>query len=104
MRFPTMVYRCPGPHQRPGGTFNTIGIKDQAELDAALADGWFETLPEATGEVSIAKFREALEVLGDDAPPSRAELEKQASELGIKFKKSTTDDELNAKINEALEQ
>jgi hypothetical protein len=95
MKFPTMVYRCPGTHHCPGGTFDYLGVKSQAELDAAIEAGWSRTMPEAMGEPATAELETSeLEVLGDDAPPTRAELEKQAIELGIKFKKNTSDEEL----------
>jgi hypothetical protein len=108
MKFPTIVYRCPGVHQRPGGTYDFLGVKNQGELESALKAGWAATLPEAMGQpatiaTALTQFKNELEVLGDDAPPTRAELEKQATELGVKFNKKTTDAELDAKINEALE-
>jgi hypothetical protein len=91
-------------------------VKDQASLDAALKDGWCKSVPEAikqklgtkTLPTTVIKTTPViaptpdLEVLGDNIPPTRAELENQATELGIKFTKKTTDDELNAKIDESL--
>lgn len=112
MKFPTMVYRCPGAHSCQGGTFDFLGVKSQVDVDAAIAAGWSVTLPEAMTKkygapmpaaAPVVEQEPEFEVLGDGEPPTRAELEKQAAELGIKFKKSITDDELNAKINEALE-
>lgn len=109
MKFPTMVYRCPGPHQCPGGTYAFLGVSNETALTTALKDGWMLTMPEAMGHVAIktapvvvpAKPSE-LEVLGDEVPPTREELEKQAHELGIKFTKKTTDKELNEKIDASL--
>lgn len=101
MRFPTMVYITPGPHQRPGGTFAYRGVNDKTELDEALKEGWFRTIPEAVAK----KHNEVAEteVLGDNlAPPTRKELEQKAKELGIKFDKKSTDEELAKKIQEAL--
>lgn len=112
--FPTIVYRCPGAHQCPGGTYDYLGVKDQASLDAALKGGWHKTVPEAIKQKLGTKTLppspaviqptvvSKVEVLGDNEPPTRAELENQAIELGIKFTKKTTDDELNAKIDESL--
>lgn len=47
MEFPTTLYRCPGQHQCPGGTFSYAGAKDAAEFCALIAAGWFATMPEA---------------------------------------------------------
>lgn len=99
MDFPTMVYKKGGPHSYKGGTYDYLGVKNDAELKKALSGGWATTLPEAMGEQPAVQ---PVEVPDDTAPPTRAELEKQAGELGIKFTKKTTDDELNAKINAAL--
>ena len=45
--FPTLVYRCPGEHQRPGGSFGFIQAVDESKFNAYIADGWFSTLEEA---------------------------------------------------------
>ena len=59
MNFPSLVYRCPGPHQKPGqGTYAYAQVKTQEELDAKLASGWFATFAEAkeaAGEVAPSK-------------------------------------------------
>jgi hypothetical protein len=91
-----LVYQCPGPHQRPGGTFAYREVKSEAEHEEALAHGWFCTLPEAIeGKTTEnpAHF---------EPPPTRDELEHKAKELGIKFDKKTKDEELSKKIAEAL--
>lgn len=113
MNFPNMVYKCPGPHHCYGGTFETRGVKNQEQADDFIEAGWSETLPEAMVKYGIKQPEvlkpveqqadAELEVLGDELPPTRAELEQQAIELGIRFKKNTTDAELNDKINQALE-
>lgn len=110
MEFPTLVYRCPGNCQRKGGTYAWLPVKDEAQLDAALADGWFVTLPEAIQahdlpqKPAIAPVIEALIVAdaADNAPPNRDELEQKAKELGIKFDGRTSDKKLAASITEAL--
>lgn len=48
--FPTIVYRCPGPHQRPGGSFATKPVANELELEDALLSGWHSTLPRAIDE------------------------------------------------------
>lgn len=49
MRNPTMVYKAPGPHPIHGGFFDykIIDADDEAEVEAAQAEGWFLTTPEA---------------------------------------------------------
>lgn len=94
MNFPTIVYRCPGDHQRAGGTYAYKGISEQAHLVSALAEGWFLTLPEAIDG-------KACEV-EDDSSPTREEMAIKAVELGIKFDGRTTDKALAEKIESAL--
>lgn len=59
MNFPSLVYRCPGPHRKPGqGTYAYAQVKTQEELEAKLASGWFTTFAEAkeaAGEVAPSK-------------------------------------------------
>lgn len=101
MEFPTLVYRCPGEHQRHGGTYKFKQVQDEQQLDAALADGWFETLPEAIdGKPPVAAAPTAVE----DPSPNRAELEQKANELEIKFDGRTSDKKLFDLINATLEQ
>ena len=97
MSYSNMVYKCPGPHQRPGGTFAFKGVKSKEEEAQALQEGWFETLPEAiNGRVSLK------ELPPSELPPTRDELEQKAKELGIKFDKKTTDEVLVKKISDAV--
>lgn len=121
MKFPSLVYRCPGTHQCPGGTFDYLAVRDQAALDAAVKDGWHPALPDAIAEKYGEKLAGRLaplvdhlvppgalpadsgeaEVLGED-PPTRAELEQKARELGVRFTKKTADEDLSKAISEAL--
>lgn len=59
MIFPLLVYRCPGPHLKPGqGTYDYAQVKTQDELDAKLTSGWFTTFieaKEAAGEIALSK-------------------------------------------------
>lgn len=93
-RFPTIVYKTPGPHACTGSTYAYRGVADDAELDAALSGGWFKTLPEA-----IAGDHEEPV---DNSALTRAELEAKATDLGIKFDGRTTDKILSGKIESAL--
>jgi len=90
--FPTLVYRCPGSCARPGGTYGWLAVADRGRLDAALAAGWFLTLPEAVaGKADVA---EAV----DSAPPTRAEMEQRAGELGLRIDGRWSDARLAAEI------
>jgi len=95
MIFPTLVYKCPGDHHCTGGTYSYAAVADEAELAAKRALGWFLTLPEAMAGES--------EEPADNAPPTRAELEAKATELGIKFDGRTTDAALMRRIESELE-
>ena len=91
-----MVYKCPGPYTRAGGTYDTKGVNSPEEHEQALKDGWFRTLPEAIEGKSAV-----VEVLADK-PPTRDELEQKAKELNIKFDKKTSGKDLSDKIAKAL--
>lgn len=81
--FSDIVYKCPGDHQRKGGTFSYMHVQSQEEKDEALSDGWFDSLPEAINGKSE-----------DMSPPTRSELEAKAKELGLKYTAKTTDVQL----------
>lgn len=114
MKTATMLYKCPGPHDIHGGHFDyTIVDADQdGAVDAALADGWTLTTPEAVAlrDKALADAKTAQEAeaerlaqaaLADDSkPPTRAELEQMATSLGLPFNKQSTDKKL-AKLIEA---
>ena len=92
MEFPRFVFRNGGPHQRPGGSYDHAPVESQEEFDAALKAGWFATLPEAINPPPA-----------DDAPPTRAELEAKAKELGIEFSPNIGDKKLAERIQAALD-
>lgn len=108
MKKQDIVYKTPGPHQRPGGTFDYKGTSNAEEHEEALKSGWFPSLAEAVAGKLDEKKVEApvdtgeLETLGDAAPPTRPELEQKAKELGISFNKKTTDEQLVKLIEKAL--
>lgn len=111
MEYPTMVYRGFGPHSRKGGGFSTLGVNDDVALDAAIADGWYLTLPEAieAHDKPVAKTvteeapdAEESAQIPDDAPPTRKEIEAKCLELGISVHHRHTDATLLAKIDEAM--
>jgi len=106
-KFSALVYRSPGPHRGPSGkSFDCSGVKSEEELNAKLTTGWSRTLAEAinpgiktvtveTGEPEIVQEEEYR-------PPTRAELEQKAIELGIKFDGRTGDKRLLMLINAVL--
>jgi hypothetical protein len=97
--FPRMVYRAGGTEEIHGGRFATLIVNDQDELDAALADGWHLTTPDAKAATEKPAARQALD---DNAPPTRAELEAKAAELGIDFSPRIGDAKLAERIDAAL--
>lgn len=125
MDYPAFVYRCPGAHFGPDGTtYDSLGVNNDEQLRAALADGWAESLVKAASiylhpvkfdepvgnvvsDVDASGTEEISEVGQNDAsdetaPPTREELEQKANELGIKFDGRTTDRKLLEKIEEVL--
>ena len=83
------------------------------ELDAAIADGWHVSLPEAYAAREAALAPKPLDIPApvlpepeaipdDNAPPTRAEMIAKADELGIKVDARWSDKTLLAKIEEAL--
>lgn len=102
--FPTILYRVPGPHVAPRGTYDFIGVEDQGALDAALAAGWHETLAGAMSPVAkvLQEIAEAGDAIDDMSPATRDEMEQKARELGVPFNARTKDDVLAGRIAEAL--
>jgi hypothetical protein len=96
MEFPTIVYRVPGRHLRPHGTYDYAGANTQEEFDAKLSEGWYESLPAAI------EGKSSEPVLDDSAPPTREELETKATELGIKFDGRYSDKKIAQMIDESL--
>ena len=92
MQFPALVFQDKGPHQRAGGTYSYLSVEDESDFNAAIANGWFATLPEAIESQKIS-----------DAQPTRAELEFKGTELGIKFDGRTTDRKLGELIAAIIE-
>ncbi len=97
MEFPRLVYKCPGPYARQGGTYDHAVVNDADEHASQIGAGWFNALPEAIeGKPAVQ------EMPADDVAPTRAELEEKAKSLKIAFDGRTSDAKLLAKITEAL--
>lgn len=101
--FPRMIYKAGGTEDIHGGKFTWHIVHDAEELDAALAADWHLTTAEA-GASAVTTY--APEVAQDDAadnaPPTRAELEQKAAELGIEFSPKIGDVKLAERIASAL--
>jgi hypothetical protein len=103
MEFPVLVYRCPGAHFGPNGTtYESIGVNDEAQLQAAVLDGWSKTLVEA-----VVEFIEPKEVIDyskevSNSAPTREEMLQQADKIGLKIDRRWSDAKLVEKINEAM--
>lgn len=91
--FPRHVFKDGGKIQRAGGSYSSKIVNDEEELNEALNNGWFYSLPEAI---------EGVHSEDSDAPITREEMEIKAKELGIKFDGRTNDVKLMAKIEEAI--
>lgn len=103
-QFPQMLYRAGGAEQIHGGSFATLVVDDAEQLEAALADGWAETTPQALELAAKAAAPTPAEPVPDDASePTRAEIEQKATELGIKFDGRTSDKKLLALIEAATQ-
>lgn len=105
-QFPMMLYKAGGPEQIHGGSFSTLIVGNLDEHDAAIADGWCETTPDALDAQQAEKERAARaaaeraeQTSGDSAkPPTREELEQKATELGIAFSARLSDKKLGEAI------
>ena len=95
MDFSEIVYKTPGTNAGPNGkTYSWCAVKSQKELGAKLNDGWYNTLAEAVG---------IEDVKGDESnPPTRKELEEQATKLEITFSSNIGDKKLLERINQKM--
>jgi hypothetical protein len=103
--FPRMVYQAGGTGEIHGGRFATHIVNDQDELDAALADGWHLSTPEAkaAAEKLSSGGAGANQANPDDnAPPTRDELKAKATDLGLTFAGNISTEKLAALVDAAL--
>lgn len=114
--YPVMLVRVGAQWQLESGRFDLLLADSQEACDAALADGWhldqyaakaaheaaaLAAVPAAAAGAGDAGAAAAA-VPADTQPPTRAELEQKATELGLKFDGRTGDKKLAAMIAEAL--
>lgn len=111
-----MLVRVGKQWQLESGWYDLRVVHTQEALDAALADGWSldQYAAKAAHEAAaLAAQPAAAEVAGDagaaasavpaaDAPPTRAELEQKAAELGVKFGGRVSDKTLAQRIADKL--
>jgi hypothetical protein len=107
IQFPTFVYKAgggPGLYKRK--RYQYRAVEDEAERQLMLKEGWLATKDEACGFAApkAVKVEEIVaELVEDDEPPTRAELEQMAKDLDIKFDGRTSDKKLIALIGEKVE-
>lgn len=114
MKFPNLVYKSPGPHYCRGKKFGYRAVNDSAELQAAIAEGYYPTPELAIAKPDDFDWEQYAEESGwiepepeveppaDDEPPSREELEAKADQLGISYNGNTKDATLMKHIETAL--
>ena len=109
--FPRMLYRAPGAMDIHGAKFDTLVVSGESAQADALAGGWYLSTPEAAAALQATKDAAAAAELAatlaavsnPDAPPTRAELEQKATELGIKIDGRWSDRKLADLIRATLE-
>lgn len=102
----TIVYKDCGPYQRRGGTYDSVAVHSQEELDEKLANGWYSH-PDEIGAKAVATLSSdtpASEIKEpeSEAAPTRDELKLKATELGIQFAANTSDKKLRELIEAKL--
>jgi len=70
-------------------------VADEVALSAALAAGWFRTMPEAIAGRADGQPQEGAD---ESAPPTRAELEQRAAEIGLRVDGRWSDARLATEI------
>lgn len=112
--FPRMLYRFPAitmsASKLQDAVYDTLVVNDQKEADAAIGDGWYLTSPEArkhgetAAQAAAAKAAKVAEVkTHNESPPTRKEMEQEATRLGIKFDGRTSDTSLLGLITEKMQ-
>jgi len=102
MLFPTLAYKTPGPHYDPvtKKTYDFASAADEKQLAQLIEKGWYATKEEALTPKSVESVQAPQK---DDLPPTRAEIEQMARDLGVKFDGRTSDKKLLKMIEDTLE-
>lgn len=107
MDTPTLVYRSPGSHfAHAGATYDYAPAVGAQELEAKLAAGWHPTLEAAVAAgkkptVKTSPIPGEKAIPDDNAPPTRAELEAKANEMGLQFDGRISDSKLRKLVESA---
>jgi hypothetical protein len=108
MEFPRFVYLSPGNFGRGKSTYRYVSVNSLEEHDAYLAQGWSTSADLAIDRANAPTPAPtpapapAPVVPDNNAPPTRAELETKARELGLKFDGRTSDRTLLRRITQAI--
>jgi hypothetical protein len=123
-QFPQMLYKAGGPEQIHGGNFSTLDVRNADEHAAALDAGWCETTTQAleaqqaaaaaaaaaaaVAAVAAVAAADAADAAAEaaklaeqnavNAAPTREQLEKQATDLGVEFSPNIGDKKLAERI------
>jgi hypothetical protein len=100
MIFPGFVYKSPGRMGKVRKkTYDWCAVQNEQELAEKLAQGWYATRDEAFAPKPLTPKQP--DPIAEDAPPTRAELEQKAREIGLKFDGRTSDRKLLKMIEES---
>lgn len=109
MKFPRLVFRCPGKEACQGGTYDHALVSNLDEYGDRLADGWHGTLPEALAPAPViitAKPADSVivppEPPADTVAPTSEEIRRKASELGLKVHHKASDATVLAMVTAEL--
>jgi len=108
MEFPRFVYLSPGNFRRGKSSYRYVSVNSLEEHDAYLAQGWSTSADLAIDRANAPTPAPAPApvpapvVPEDNAPPTRAELEAKAREIGLKFDGRTSDRTLLRRITQAI--
>lgn len=95
----TMLYKFPGSTPMHGANFDFVVVADE-EIESSLADGWALTTPDAKAlhqaKVDAAaavakadeesrKLADAIALVEDNQPATKAEIQQRLTSLGIAF-------------------
>lgn len=47
MKFPMLMYVCPGPHKLAKGTYDFVAVNNEKEMEHVAKEGFYPTIPEA---------------------------------------------------------
>ena len=96
---PTIVYRCPGACQRPGGTFEWRAAKTQSEFDSLIAAGFHASLQAAVNASQGVEIAPKVTFPVPEVP--RKELELAAAKAGVKNPAKLSSSKLTQAIAES---